>query len=77
MPAMVVRVIIRVYEDQYAWVKWGGSSSSIFSIVNGASQGSIVSNTLFVVYVDDLLVVLRNLNVGCKVAGVFIGAMGF
>ena len=28
MPAMVVRVIIRVYEDQYAWVKWGGSRSS-------------------------------------------------
>jgi hypothetical protein len=26
---------------------------------------------------DDLLVELRNLGVGCKVAGVFMGAMGF
>jgi hypothetical protein len=58
MPDMVVRVIIRVYEDQYAWVKWGGSRSSIFSIVNGTRQGSILSPTLFVVYEDDLLVEL-------------------
>ena len=77
MPAIVVRVIVRVYEDQYAWVKWGGSRSSIFSIVNGTRQGSILSPALFAVYVDDLLVELRNLGVGCKVAGVFMGAMGF
>ena len=76
MPAIVVRVIIRVYEDQYAWVKWGGSRSSIFSIVNGTRQGSILSPTLFAVYVDDLLLELRNLGVGCKVARVFVGAMG-
>ena len=25
MPAIIVRVIIFVYEEQYAWVKWGGS----------------------------------------------------
>ena len=76
MPAMDVRVIIRVYEEQYAWVKWGGSISSIFSIVNGTRQGSILSPTLFAVYVDDPLLELRNLGVGCKVAGVFMGAMG-
>ena len=66
-----------MYEDQYACVKWGGSRSSIFSIVNGTRQGSILSPTLFAVYVDDLLVELRNLGVGCKMAGVFMGAMGF
>ena len=77
MPAIVVRVIVRVYEDQYAWVKWGGSRSSIFSIVNGTRQGSILSPGLFALYVDELLVELRRLGVGCMVAGVFMGAMGF
>ena len=43
MPAIVVRVIVYVYEEQYAWVKWGGSYSSTFSIVNGTRQGSILS----------------------------------
>ena len=77
MPAVVIRVIVRVYEDQYAWVKWGGSRSSTFSIVNGTRQGSILSPALFAVYVDELLVELRKLGVGCRVAGVFMGALGF
>ena len=58
-------------------MKWGGSRSSTFSIVNGTRQGSILSPALFAVYVDDLLVELRKLGVGCRVAGVFMGALGF
>ena len=77
MPAIVIRVIIRVYEDQYAWVKWGSTRSSRFRIVNGTRQGSILSPALFAVYVDELLVELRRLGVGCHVAGVFMGALGF
>ena len=74
MPAIVVRVIIFVYEEQYAWVRWGKSRSSI---VNGTRQGSILSPALFALYVDELLVELRKQGIGCKVAGVFMGAVGF
>ena len=77
MPAIIVRVIIRVYEYQYAWVKWGNTRSSMFTIVNGTRQGSILSPALFALYVDELLVGLRRLGVGCKVAGVYMGAVGF
>ena len=77
MPAIIVRVIVRVYEEQYAWVKWGNSRSNIFTIVNGTRQGSILSPALFAVYVDELLVKLRKLGVGCRVAGVYMGAVGF
>ena len=45
--------------------------------MNGTRQGSILSPALFAVYVDELLVELRKLGVGCKVAGIFMGAMGF
>ena len=54
-----------------------GVAPGIFSIVNGTRQGSILSPSLFAVYVDDLLVELRSLGVGCKVAGIFMGAVGF
>ena len=63
MPAIIVRVLISVYEDQYGWVKWGNSTSSRFSIRNGTRQGSILSPTLFAVYMDELLVELRRLGV--------------
>ena len=49
----------------------------MFTIVNGTRQGSILSPALFALYVDELLVELRKLGVGCKVAGVYMGAVGF
>ena len=72
MPAIVVRVIVFVYEEQYAWVKWGSSRSSLFKIVNGTRQGSILSPALFALYVDELIVELRSLGIGCHVAGVYM-----
>ena len=60
LPPIVVRTLMAVYQDQYAWVKWGGARSSIFSIINGTRQGSILSPALFAVYVDDQLVGLRS-----------------
>ena len=77
LPPIVIRALIVVYEDQYAWVKWGGTRSSIFPIINGTRQGSILSPALFAVYVDELLQELRSLGVGCHIAGVFYGAFGF
>ena len=77
VPAIVVRTLMFVYENQYAWVKWGCARSSLFSITNGTRQGSILSPALFAVYVDELLQELRALGVGCHVAGMFCGAVGF
>ena len=77
MPAVVVRTLVFVYERQYAWVRWGRARSDIFPIVNGTRQGSVLSPALFAVYMDEILVTLRQLGVGCYVAGVFMGAFGY
>ena len=49
---IVVRTLMMVNEDQYAWSKWGGARSSLFHIVNGKRHGSILSPTLVAVYVE-------------------------
>ena len=77
LPPIVVRTLIVVYEDQYAWVKWGGAKSKMFPIVNGTRQGSILSPALFEVYVDELLSELRSLGIGCHIAGLYYGSVGF
>ena len=77
MPAVVVRTLIYVYEQQYAWVRWGKARSDVFPIVNGTRQGSVLSPALFAIYMDEILVTLRRLGVGCYVAGVFMGAFGY
>ena len=45
--------------------------------MNGTRQGSVLSPALFSIYMDEILVNLRNLGVGCYVGEVFMGAMGY
>ena len=77
MPPVVVRVLIFVYQEQKAWVKWEKSRSRTFSISNGTRQGSVLSPALFSVYMDDLIKKLRRAGVGCHLGGVFCGVVGY
>ena len=50
----------------------------LFSLTNGTRQGSVLSPYLFAAcYLDDLLVKLRTLGLGCHIAGLWMGATGF
>ena len=62
-----------VYEQQYAWVTWGNTSSDLFPILNGTRQGSVASPALWAIYCDPLIQKLRELGVGAHVAGLFMG----
>ena len=77
LPPIAIRVLMFVYQEQTAWVKWGDAKSSCFSISNGTRQGSVISPIFFAVYVDDLLLELRKMGVGCHIGGIFYGAAGF
>jgi hypothetical protein len=65
LPAVVIQVLIFMYEEQQGWVKLGGKKSTSFRITNGTRQGSVLSPVLFSVYLDDLLSDLRKLQLGC------------
>ena len=65
LPIIVVKVIIFVYEKQYAWVHWGGLKSSLFSIINGTSQWSFLSPALLSLYLDRLYCI------GCQGADIY------
>ena len=73
VPAIVVRIMMVVYEDQYAWVSWGNAKSEIFPILNGTRQGSVASPSLWAVYCDPLIQELRRLGVGAHVGGMYMG----
>ena len=74
LPAVEVRVLIFVYQEQEGWVKLGGKKSSAFRLTNGTRQGSVLSPILFSVYLDDLLGELRNLQLGCHIGGCWFGS---
>ena len=77
LPPIVIRVLIFIYEEQTGCVKLAGLRSDEFSITNGTRQGSVLSPLLFSVYLDDLLVMLRSLGLGCHIGGYWFGACGY
>ena len=70
-------MLVFIYEEQEGCVSWVGIRSSSFTITNGTRQGSVLSPTLFSVYLDDLLKQLRRLGLGCHMGGVWVGAAGY
>ena len=77
LPAIVVRVLIFVYEEQTCWVKLEGKKSTSFRVTNGTRQGSVLSPLLFSVYLDELLQKLRKLQLGCHIGGYWYGGCGY
>ena len=78
VPAVVVRVLAFSYQEQQGWVRWGrGCTSSTFAIANGTRQGSVASPAFWSVYLDPLFAELRNAGVGCHLAGLWMGAVGY
>lgn len=75
LPPIVIRTMMVVYEQQYAWVKWGQAVSKRFNITNGTRQGSVASPVLWCVYLDLLIRELRELGLGCHVGGIFMGVV--
>ena len=50
-------------------------NSREFLLSNGVKQGGVVSPLLFLVYLDDLLCELRQVNVACHMNGYFVRAV--
>ena len=58
-------------------MSWNGMLSKVFTIENGVKQGGNVSPVLFCIYIDGLLHLLRESNVGCFTGNVFVGALAY
>ena len=65
LPGYLIRFLLSWYKNQAMSVKWGKSFSAPFTVSNGVRQGGVLSPILFTMYMDDLLVDLSNLGVGC------------
>ena len=75
LPSHLIRFLLSWYKNQSMSVKWGESFSAPFSVSNGVRQGGVLSPILFTLYIDDLLVDLSKLGVGCFWDSMFAGAL--
>jgi len=64
-----------MYTGHLIRISWAGVISDNFNALNGVKQGGAISPILSRIYIDNLLVSLSQLEVGCYIAGNFVGAI--
>lgn len=75
VPKMFLDIIIVWYDGLYCRVKWEDCLSDWFLVSAGVRQGGVLSPDFYCIYVDDLIVKLKHLNVGCHILGMFAAAL--
>jgi len=61
----------------FARIQWSGVLSDNFNICNGVRQGGILSPFLFGVYIDELSLCLRSVNIGCRLSNMIVNHLLF
>jgi len=75
LPPITVRIIMNMYLNGSAQVKWDGCTSMSFDVSNGVKQGSVISPLFFTIYVDELICKLEGSGYGCKLGVNYYGIL--
>ena len=75
MPLCFVRVIVNWYSKLKACVRWKSAVSNLFEVKSGVRQGGILSPLLFNVYINCIIVKLRNTGLGCWIKSTYLGCI--
>ena len=77
LSTIFLRLLIFIYSEQFANVRWNGVISSVFTMHNGVRQGAILSAIAYCFYCEELFVLLESRRSGCWVNGFFLGLLGY
>ena len=72
-----VRLIIFIYVNQSANVRWNSIFSSSFFMKNGIRQGAVLSAIFYCIYMNNLFEILRGSKYGCWIHGEYYGILGY
>ena len=77
LPPIYIRLLLIMYEQQQANVRWSNILSKTFPVKNGVKQGAVLSPILYCIYIDRLFDLLRKRKTGCWVKGSLVGIVGY
>ena len=68
---------MNMYVNQAIQIKLNDLLSDKCKISNGVKQGGCLCPSLFRIYLNNLIINLRNSNIGCKYGSEYMGAFGY
>ena len=74
---IVLRLLMNMYINQTIQVRWNNTLSNVSGISNGVKQGGCLSPTLFSLYINALINILRQNNIGCRYGPHYMGVYGY
>jgi hypothetical protein len=74
---LLARFLAKMYMNQSMRIKWSDFHSNSHTVTNGVKQGGVISPLLFTVYIDELILRLKNAGIGCHIGNVFAGVFGY
>ena len=73
----IIRMLLDCYVRQESRASWSSCYSDYFTMSNGVKQGGVLSAILFTLYLDKLLIRLKNSIVGCSINGCYTGSLSY
>ena len=77
VPLCFLLLIMFWYLNMQYNVKWSNARSDSFRVKCGTKQGGILSPDFFAVYINDLIIFLKSMGIGCHMINVFIACLLF
>ena len=77
VPFVIIYFLLDAYIRQEARVIWNSCKSQYFRVKNGVKQGGVISQILFNLYIDRLLLCLQRSGLGCHISNTYMGALSY
>ena len=77
VPLCFLLIIMFWYLNMEYNVKWAKVRSNSFPVLCGTKQGGILSPDFFAVYINDLIIILKKMGIGCHMINFFIACILF
>ena len=77
IPPADLRSLLDLYTRQETRTEWKGNYSEPFASTNGIRQGGVASPLLYAIYMDELIMRLKQIGIGCWMGTHYCGAVSY
>lgn len=77
LPQELIFLFRHWYGNQINYVRWAGTLSDSYGMECGVRQGGLSSPALFNLYINELIVALCSMHIGCHVDGVNVNNLSY